>query len=256
MDEQTASAYERSVNEGENRLNRSWPALLATGAVGGIDVSIGVVAFLLVDDATHNKVLAALGFTIGFVALTLAHSELFTENFLVPIAAMTAKRAGIVALLRLWGSTALMNLVAGWGMMAFVAGAFPSLRKVAVTSGADYNSTGIGWRSFALAVLAGVAITLMTWMEHSSESVGSHVVAAVAMAFVLAIGTLHHVIILSLEMFAALIYGASFGYADWAANAGWAALGNIAGGIGLVTGLRLLQAGKEIISEQRQVADQ
>lgn len=252
MDQQTADAYQRSVAEGENRLTRPWPALLATGAVGGIDVSIGVLAFLLIDDATHSKLLAALGFTIGFIALTLAHSELFTENFLVPIAAMTAKRAGVKALLRLWGATAVMNLAAGWIMMAFLAGAFPSLRSVAVRSATDYQHAGIGWRSFALAVLAGVAITLMTWMEHSSESVGAHVVAAMAMAFVLAIGTLHHVIIQSLDMFAALIYGAPFGYSDWAAAAGWAALGNMVGGIGLVTGLRLLQAGKDVIEEQQE----
>jgi formate-nitrite transporter family protein len=252
VDEQTTTAYERSVAEGESRLHRSWPALLATGAVGGIDVSMGVLGFFLVDNSTHNKVFAALAFGIGFIALSLAHSELFTENFLVPIAALTAKRAGIGSLVRLWVATAVTNLVAGWIMMALVAGAFPGLRDTVVKAGSAYDAAGIGWRSFALAVLGGVAITLMTWMEHSNESIGAHIVAAVAMAFVLAIGSLHHVIIQSLTMFAALIYGAPFGYASWAADAGWAAVGNIIGGIGLVTGLRLLQAGKEAVEEQQE----
>ncbi|MGH8890860.1 MAG: formate/nitrite transporter family protein [Acidothermaceae bacterium] len=252
MDQQTADAYQRSVDEGESRLTRTWPALAATGAVGGIDVSIGVLAFLLVESETQDKVIAALAFSIGFIALTLAHSELFTENFLVPIAAMTAKRAGVAALARLWGVTAATNLVAGWVMMAFIAGAFPTLRKTTVAAGHAYEQAGIGWHSFALSVLAGVAITLMTWMEHSSESVGAHVVAAIVMAFVLAVGSLHHVIIMSLTMFAALIYGAPFGYADWASAAAWAALGNLVGGIGLVTGLRLMQAGKGVIEEQQQ----
>jgi formate-nitrite transporter family protein len=251
VDEQTAAGYERSVAEGESRLGRSWPALLATGAVGGIDVSMGVLASLLVETETHSKPLAALAFTIGFIALTLANSELFTENFLVPIAAMTAKRAGLGALLRLWGATALTNLLAGWIMMAFIAGAFPLLRTTTLHSGVGYHEAGIGWQAFALAVLAGVAITLMTWMEHSNESVGAHVVAAVALAFVLAVGSLHHVIILSLSMFGALIYGAPFGYASWAATAAWAAAGNIVGGVGLVTALRLLQAGKEVIGDQQ-----
>jgi hypothetical protein len=76
-------------------------------------------------------------------------------------------------------------------------------------------------------------------------------VAAIAMAFVLAIGSLHHAIILSLTMFAALIYGAPFGYGAWAAAAGWAALGNVIGGIGLVTALRLLQAGQKVVEERR-----
>lgn len=255
MDEQTTAAYERSVSEGETRLHRSWPALLATGAVGGIDVSMGVLAYFLVEHDTHSKALGALAFTIGFVALTLANSELFTENFLVPIAAMTARRAGFASLMRLWLTTALTNLGAGWVMMALVAGGFPSLRGTAVTAANGYHTAGIGWHSFALAVLGGVAITLMTWMEHSNDSVVAHIVAAISMAFVLAIGSLHHAIILSLTMFAALIYGAPFGYGAWAAAAGWAALGNILGGIGLVTALRLLQAGKKVVEEQRAAAD-
>lgn len=255
MDDQTQAAYERSVVEGETRLTRSWPALVATGAVGGIDVSIGVLAFLLVENQTHNKVFSALAFSIGFIALTLAHSELFTENFLVPIAAMTANRAGGSALARLWAVTAATNLLAGWVMMAFIAGAFPTLRRTTVAAGRVYDQAGIGWHSFALSVLAGVAITLMTWMEHSSESVGSHVVAAIAMAFVLAVGSLHHVIIMSLTMFGALIFGAPFGYGDWASVAGWAALGNLLGGVGLVTGLRLMQAGRAVIEEQQQAGE-
>ncbi|HEX7105016.1 MAG TPA: formate/nitrite transporter family protein [Acidothermaceae bacterium] len=251
MDEQTATGYERSVSEGETRLHRSWPALLATGAVGGIDVSMGVLAYFLVEHDTHSKALASLAFGIGFIALTLANSELFTENFLVPIAAMTARRAGFAALSRLWVTTALTNIGAGWVMMAFVAGGFPTLRTTAVTAGEAYDTAGIGWHSFALAVLGGVAITLMTWMEHSNDSVVAHMVAAIAMAFVLAIGSLHHAIILSLTMFAALIYGAPFGYGAWAAAAGWAALGNVIGGIGLVTALRLLQAGQKVVEERR-----
>src|SRR4051794_34074872 len=80
-------AFERTVDEGEMRLTRTWPGLLATGTVGGFDVSAGVFALLIVEHETHNTLLAALAFGIGFIALTLANSELFTENFLVPIAA-------------------------------------------------------------------------------------------------------------------------------------------------------------------------
>ena len=58
----------------------------------------------------------------------------------------------------------------------------------------------------------------------------------------------------TLSMFAALIYGAPFGYESWAASAGWAAIGNIIGGIGLVTALRILQAGKQVVKEQRAAA--
>jgi formate/nitrite transporter FocA (FNT family) len=100
---------------------------------------------------------------------------------------------------------------------------------------------GIGWTSFATAVLGGAVITLMTWMERSSETEGAKIVAAVAAAFLLAAGSLNHVIVVSVEMFAGLHAGAPYGYLDWLGIASWAAFGNIVGGIGLVTVLRLVQ---------------
>lgn len=74
------TVFERTVESGHMRLSRSWPGLLATGMVGGIDVSIGVFALLLVEAETHNVLLSALAFGIGFIALTLARSELFRRT--------------------------------------------------------------------------------------------------------------------------------------------------------------------------------
>lgn len=59
------TAFHRIVEEGTHRLHRRWPALLATGAVGGIDVSVGVLAMLLVMHRTGDELLAALAFSIG-----------------------------------------------------------------------------------------------------------------------------------------------------------------------------------------------
>jgi formate/nitrite transporter FocA (FNT family) len=117
---EVSSQFQRTIEEGENRLSRSLPSLLATGAVGGIDVGVGVFALLLVAESTHNDLLAGLAFGIGFIALTLANSELFTENFLVPIVAVTTRRARPLAVLRLWLGTAATNLVGGWLIMAVV----------------------------------------------------------------------------------------------------------------------------------------
>jgi len=241
MSQELQQTFDRTVEEGTYRINRSWQSLLATGAVGGLDVAMGVFALLLVKSETKSEVLGALAFSIGFIALTLANSELFTENFLVPIAAVAARRAQWPKVLRLWGGTAVTNLVGGWVLMAFVIGGLPKVRPTAVDLGHHYAHLGIGWTSFATAVLGGTVITLMTWMEHSSDSIGAKLVAAVVAAFLLAAGSLNHVIVVSIEMFAALQAHAPFGYADWAGMAAWAAFGNTVGGIGLVTVLRLVQ---------------
>jgi formate/nitrite transporter FocA (FNT family) len=85
-------AFDRLVSEGTDRLARPLVPLLATGFVGGIDVGVGGIAYLVVDHQTRQPLLAAAVFPIGFIALLLARSELFTENFLVPVTARIAGR--------------------------------------------------------------------------------------------------------------------------------------------------------------------
>ena len=70
----------------------------------------------------------------------------------------------------------------------------------------------------------------------------ARIVAAEITGFLLGGAKLDHTVVASLVMFAALHTGhAGFGYGRWALAAGWAALGNLLGGTGLVTCLRLLQ---------------
>ncbi len=250
-----ADVFERTVDEGERRLERAWPQLCATGAVGGIDVGMGVLAMLVVRRATGSGPLSALAFGIGFVALTLAQSELFTENFLVPIAAIAAGRASWLQLVRLWVVTLACNLAGGWVITGLIVAGIPKLGPDAVTVGRFYPDIGFGFHALALAMLAGCAITLMTWMVHSTTSVPAQLVAALAMAFLLAAAPLDHAIVVSLEMFAALHAGAPFGYASWLGVLGFSSIGNIVGGVGLVTVLRLVQVGGKKIAEERDAVD-
>jgi formate/nitrite transporter FocA (FNT family) len=244
-------AFQRSVEEGDVRLNRTLPSLLATGFIGGADVSIGVLALLVVLDSTGNEILAAVAFTVGLITLTLAKSELFTENFLVPLTSVVSRRATIGDLLRLWAGTLTTNLIGGWLVVGLIVSGFPRLKAVAVHVGEHYPAIGIGWRSFAGAVLGGAVITLMTWMERSTESIGAKLVAAIVTGFILAAAPLNHVVVVSLEMFAAMMYGAPFGYLDWVSSAAWYTLGNILGGVVFVTGLRLVQIGPRVVEHQR-----
>jgi formate/nitrite transporter FocA (FNT family) len=249
-DDQVADAFSRAVEEGAQRLGRDWAGLAATGAVGGIDVAFGVFALLIVEHETGNRLLAALAFGIGFLALTLAGSELFTENFLVPIAAVVARRARPVAILRLWLGTAATNLLAGWALTWLILQGFPALKPVARETARRFVEEGVGGASFASALLGGALITLMTWMERSTTSQPARLLAALATAFLLAAAPLAHVIVASLELFAGIHAGASFGYLTWAATAAWYTLGNIVGGVGLVTVLRLVQVGQSKIREE------
>jgi len=247
------------IDEGRRRLSRrTWP-LLATGMVGGIDVGTGVLGLLLVEDATGNPLLAGLAFSIGFIALALARSELFTEDFLVPVSAVVARQSQLRSLLRLWVVTAAANLVGGWVLTYLIVTGFSSkelsVEKPAIEAGQHYISLGLGWRAFSLALLGGAVITLMTWMQHSTESMGVKVIPAVTTGFLLAGLQLNHAIVNSLLIFAGLhTHHSPYGYLDWAATAGWAALGNMVGGVALVTLLRMLQVPHKVREAQQNPA--
>lgn len=233
-------AYERTLDEGEQRLSRGWRELISTGLIGGVDIVIGVLALLGVEAQTHNPLLGGLAFSIGFLALLLAHSELFTEGFLLPVAPVVAKRKSWQSLARLWVTVLLCNLVAGWLSTWLVMTAFPELGDTAIKSASHFVSSPLDAKSFCLAVLAGTVMTLMTRMQHGTEEMVGKIAAAVGAAFLLVGMKLFHSVLDSLLIFAALHTGRSpFGYADWLQWVWYTILGNMVGGIGLVTLLRL-----------------
>lgn len=241
-EQEVEDTLQRTVDEGRRRMARRWLPLLSTGLVGGIDVGTGVLAMLVVETRTGDKLLAGLAFSVGFIALTLARSELFTEDFLVPVSAVIARQSRFRSLIRLWVATAAMNLVGGWILTLLVVDGYPDVHKTAVEAGQHYIDLGLGWRAFALALLGGAVITLMTWMQHATESAAVKLIPAVATGFMLAGLQLNHAIVNSLLIFSGLHTGhTSYGYLDWAETAGWAALGNMVGGVALVTLLRMLQ---------------
>ncbi len=251
MSSELTNAFQESVDVGKERLNRSLPGLLATGAVGGIDVSVGLLALLTVEHATGSRLLAALAFGIGFIALTLAGSELFTENFLVPVNAVVAGQATVRSLFRLWAGTLVANLVGGWVLVGLIVAAAPDLRSTALETGVRVAQRGIDPSLLAAAVLGGTVITLMTWMERSTPSVPAKLLAAVSAAFLLGAGPVVHAVVNTLEMFAALQVGAPFGYFQVAKLLIVITLGNLVGGLGFVTVLRLVQVGAGTVKEER-----
>ncbi|MCU1668119.1 MAG: Formate/nitrite transporter family protein [Blastococcus sp.] len=250
-EDQLAEAFDTIVSEGAQRLHRSWREVLSTGLAGGLEVATGVLALFAVLAETDNHLLGGLAFSIGFIALLLARSELFTEGFLVPVTAVVAKRASWPQLAKLWSGTLVANLVGGWLVTWLILHAFPQYGAVAIRSATPFVSSPLDLRAVCLAVLAGSALTLMTRMQHGTTSDPAKIVAAVVGGFLLAGFQLFHSILDSLIIFAALHAGAPFGYGDWLAWFWYTALLNMAGGLLVVTVLRLVRS-KELIQRERE----
>lgn len=241
--EEKDEALDRIILLGTPRLNRRWYDLLATAVVAGVEVGFGVLALLVVEDATGSRELGALAFSVAFMALLLGHSELFTEGFLVPVTTVVAGAAGWTQLLRLWVGTVVGNLLGGWVVAWIVVTALPELRPESVRSGTEFGTSALTLRTFCLAVLAGAAITLLTRMQNGTEDDVAKMLACVGIAFVIVGGGLYHSILDSILVFAALHAGApGVTYGGWAVWFSWTVAGNLVGGLGLVTLLRLVRS--------------
>ena len=252
MEDALEESFTRQVLEGTQRLSRSWREVLVTGFVGGTEVAMGVLAFLVVLHETGSHLLAGIAFSAGFIALLLGRSELFTEGFLVPVVTVVAKRATARQLLKLWSGTLVANLAGGWLIMWLVVLAFPAVHPDLVEAGTHFATASVSGETIALSVLGGATMTLLTRMQHGTDDMTAKVIAAVTAAFLLAGTQMFHSILDSLLIFGAIHTGdAGFGYGEWARFLALALAGNLAGGLGLVTVLRLVRS-KERLSEERE----
>ena len=242
-EKEVAQSAKESKSKGAERLHRSWKALLATGFLGGIDISMGILPYLLVLETTGNHLLAGLAFSIAFVALYLAHAELFTENFFYPVVSVFAGEGTWRDLVRLWFFTLVMNFIGGGLAIGLITLGFPELHATLGESAQHFLGIGLSWQGAALAVLAGMMITLMTRMHAGSEHPVAIIAASVAGGLVLAGGSLFHSVLDSVLIFGAIWAGqGDITLLDWLGWVWWVIPLNILGGVLLTTAPRVFRA--------------
>jgi len=246
-EDEVERALDHIVESGRPRLYRTSAELVASGTIAGVEIALGVLAFLAVEQATGSKLLAGIAFSIGFVALLLGNSELFTEGFLVPVTVVAAKEATVYQLLRFWALTLVGNLIGGWATMWAVVTAFPALRSTAVKDGATYAGSALSLQTFLLALIAGVTMTLLTRMRNGTDNDVAKVLACVAVGFLVAGLSMYHSVLDTLFIFGGIHAGGDFHYGNWIVFFAWSALGNVMGGLGITTFLRLVRSHERLI---------
>jgi formate/nitrite transporter FocA (FNT family) len=250
---QPEQIYRRAREEGRRRLARPVVELAATALVGGFDVAFGVVAFGLAAGAVAGStrtelahLVGALAFGIGFVFVVVGKSELFTENFLVPVAGLERRRrASWLKLGELWVGTLLLNLVGGAALAVLVTskGVLPRTSHDELVRLAERLTSHSALAELLSAVVAGALMTLMTWfVEGATESTGVRIVMSWIVGAVIALGTFNHAIVSTIELVFGMRYGAAVSIGELFANLGIAVAGNFLGGLLLVTFARTAQA--------------
>jgi formate/nitrite transporter FocA (FNT family) len=237
--------YRRTRDEGRGRLRRPVLELAATALVGGFDVAFGVVAYALADGVA-GRLAGAVAFGIGFVFIVVGRSELFTENFLIPVAGLDRNRLGSwVKLGELWVVALVLNIVGG-ALLAVVLtseGVLPSGSHQPLVSLAGHITGYSTLTSFLSALVGGALMTLMTWfVEGAAESPGVRIVMAWITGALILLGTFNHAIVSTLELVFGMRYGADVGVGQLLANLGLAVVGNLVGGLLFVTVVRSVQA--------------
>lgn len=251
LEEELHEEFEATVAEGEERLTRTLRAQVVTGLYGGIDVGLGIMAMLAVKDATGNTLLSGLAFGIGLIALRLAHSELFTENFLVPVNAVLAAHGTVMQLLKLWVTALLTNLAGGWLFMWLVVAAFPDYLDTLNSIASEYVFAGVSTETIALSLLAGSTITLMTRMSQGVTSdVMTAVIGLIGGLLVVGLG-MHHGALASIVVFGAMHAGADISVWQWFGWLWWVTALNIIGGLVIMTAPRIVRTWELVRDERR-----
>lgn len=237
--------YKKAAGEGARRLDQSLISLLATGFIAGFTIVFGSAAQALVESAAHphfgefSVVLGALAFGVGVVFLVLGRAELFSENFFDPVATLFEKKEIYILLRigRLWMLTLVLNLIGGTILIYVfsVDGVLPPAAQQTMAAIAEDLAKRDPWATFARSIVGGALVALLSFLVISARSSGARMTAAYVIGVLLALGPFEHVVVSSLHM----IFGAFFGADLTAMHVGRVAaisfIGNIVGGIGLVT---------------------
>ena len=251
IEDELVHEFANTVQEGADRLHRTWRALIITGLFGGIDVGLGIMAMLAVMDATGSKLLSGIAFGSGLLALRLAHSELFTEDFLLPINAVVAGHGSWLSLVRLWSVTLVANLAGGWAFMWVVVAAFPDFSDSLLKVADEYVSDGFTLETACLALLAGSTITLMTRMQQGTdEDVVTAVISLIGGLLVVGLGMLHGALN-SIVIFGAMHAGWDYSYVDWLVWFAWVIPLNMVGGLLIISLPRLIRTWELLMAERR-----
>ncbi len=238
--------YDRAKHEGRRRMSMPFLEQVATGFIAGVTIVFGIVALGVVQALLEPQLgrgvaalAGALAFGIGLVFLIVGRTELFSENFFDPVAAAIdeqgAGRWG--RLLRLWVTILVLNLVGGGVLIAVltVDGALPHGSPEALVAVSEEIVRKEWAATLARAVLAGALITLLSYMLEAVNSATSRILVAYLVGVFLALGPFDHVVVSALHVLFGVWVADTVGYGELLANIGLATLGNLVGGLLLIT---------------------
>ncbi len=242
--------YAQVAKNARQELRRSARSLAISGFAGGVTMGLTGLATAIaraeLGTSGFGHFITTLLYPIGFIAVILGRAQLFTENTLYPVALVLSERRHYLATLRLWLIVLVCNCL---GTLAFAALAVrtdalqpkyvDSLSALGLEI-ANHSLSAIFWS----AIIGGWIIALVAWLVSASHSISGSMLLIWLLAFVVGLGHFAHCVASSGEVLSAVLHHQlpAVMYFRWL----WpAVLGNIIGGVGLVTLLEYGQTAEE-----------
>ena len=252
LDLEPEALADRAAVIGKERLARSLIDIAITAAIGGVEVSVGGLAAMAVVGGALGAnprlglygglALGGLVFPIGFLFVIVGRSELFTENFLIPVLGVLRHEAPARTLVGLWSLSWVANLF-GCAVMALLfsiphAVGDELLRGYRIYS--DYKLSVPALGTLISGVIAGIVMTVLTWLLLAVRHPVAKMAAIFAAGFVLFAANLSHGIVGASILFVGFPL-TRHPVTDLVVWLILASLGNLIGGVGFVTLFRLAQ---------------
>lgn len=249
-DKALTEAIDKQIAEGEARLARPTAALITTGIMGSLEIGVGLLAEYTVFTATGSEILGSIAFAVGLIIILLAHSELFTEGFLVPVAAVVAGAMPVSRLLRFWAGTFIGNVVGAALIMWLLVIGYPDMHGYLIDKSTHYAQMSMSPETLVRAAFGGMILTLVTRMHQFTDNATARIIASLIGGFLLSATGIIHSILDTLFIFGGIFAGAvTINFGSWLAFVWWVALANLIGGLALVTSFRFVQA-KDIVKDR------
>jgi len=238
--------------EGEAELERSLGPLIWTGLAAGLSMGFSFATQALLHaglpDAPWRHLIAAVGYSVGFVIIILGRQQLYTESTLTAVLPLLTKRDLPTArsTLRLWVAVLAANILGTWIFAAALAWGHPLPADAAqsLSQLADEAISGSFWQMLFRGVFAGWLIALMVWLLPSARS--AKLLVIVLITYLVSLARFPHIIAGSTETAYAVLTGHRALVDYWSAFFLPTLIGNSIGGVCLVAMLNHAPVADEV----------
>ncbi len=238
--------------EGEEELSRPAQSLWWSGVAAGMAIS----SSLLSEAALHanlpetqgRHLIAAWGYTVGFILVVLSRLQLFTENtisvILPLLAAPSSAQVGRTA--RLWSIVLCANFVGTFAIALITVHLSPVPPEIvdAMIHLSAEATAPRGLQALLYGVPAGFFVAALVWILPSSK--GFEIISILVITYVIAISGATHVIVGSVEIFLLILNGNIGAIDGMGGHLLPVLIGNIIGGSGLFAMLAYGQVHEEL----------